>query len=840
MATKEYININNLRAVPEGSSSYKTAKAVYKGNTKIYRACKGSIVVWDVWRAALTGSMAKVNPSGGSVLNYLTASSYYTDYAGTNHNLGYSVSPTSIAANESSSQVTGSIVITQNTTGLQTQVSYTQEADSIKDVTLGSPSITSLSVGDVGADGSGTSVFVYWQRTKTTEYNSGKREEEIITGSCDATGISGTSYNSGYTSGGTIYGSDRGTVTGSRRYCYYITSVTFSIDGTSFTASFTKYVYQEANEVSSYYGTSTISISSSSSSITAASTDVTITVSGSRPYYSNYTSGASSQTSSSITVNLSSTYGTFSSTSVSGSGSVTLTIPYNSSTSSSRSITVTGKSAVDNTSKSITITQAKDSVSTSYGTPSITSLSVADLPASGGSTLVTVKWSQTKTVTSIATGPSSTTVTGTSSATSITGTANVSGTTVSGGYIYGVDRGTTTGDRRLSYTISKVGFSANGKSASISYSQQVYQQANTYSTYYSDYSLTLSSPSSSIDSAGNSVSISCNCTRKATKSYTSGSEEQATEGVRCSLSTNHGSIYPTSITGSGSATLTAGENTSSSRNVIVTANSSAGSLTKTLTITQSGVQYVFSSESGDSISVPYTGGYAYWDIISSRNGVTGMSLDSSNFSISGDASVTYSGIEESGEGTGYYQVTFNVGNNTSVTSQKVSTVTATQPGSGKKMSVQIYVATKPSAPAYDLTYTNTDIVTGSISTKFTFRIDNTYSTSKTISELYIVYWSGSQANISLVEDVISAWEMGNPPVQSMMVTGGKTWANYSNIIDTYMNANSGSKVIAAYGSVEFTRTEGISKDDFGSFVNNGVSGVILYRDSVNGYGYQEF
>lgn len=610
MATKEYININNLRAVPEGSSSYKTAKAVYKGNTKIYRACKGSIVVWDVWRAALTGSMAKVNPSGGSVLNYLTASSYYTDYAGTNHNLGYSVSPTSIAANKSSSQVTGSIVITQNTTGLQTQVSYTQEADSIKDVTLGSPSITSLSVGDVGADGSGTSVFVYWERTKTTEYNSGKKEEETITGSCDATGISGTSYNSGYTSGGTIYGSDRGTVTGSRRYCYYITSVTFSIDSTSFTASFTKYVYQEAN---------------------------------------------------------------------------------------------------------------------------------------------------------------------------------------------------------------------------------------TYSTYYSDYSLTLSSPSNSIDSAGNSISINCNCTRKATKSYTSGSEEQATEGVRCSLSTNHGSINPTSITGSGSATLTAGENTSSSRNVIVTATSSAGSLTKTLTIPQDGVSYVFSSESGDSISVPYTGGYAYWDIISSRNGVNGISLNSSNFSVSGDASVTYSGIEESGEGPGYYQVIFDVGNNTSVTSQKVSTVTATQPGSGKKMSIQIYVATKPSAPAYDLTYTNTDIVTGSISTKFTFRIDNTYSTSKTISKLYIVYWSGGQANISLVEDVISAWEMGNPPVQSMMVTsGGKTWANYSNIINTYMNANGGSKVIAAYGSVEFTRTEGISKDDFGSFADNGVAGVLLYRDSVNGYGYQEF
>lgn len=610
MATKEYININNLRAVPEGSSSYKTATAVYKGNTKIYRACKGSIVVWDVWRAVLTGSMAKVNPSGGSVLNYLTASSYYTDYAGTNHNLGYSVSPTSIAANKSSSQVTGSIVITQNTTGLQTQVSYTQKADSVKDITLGSPSITSLSVGDVGADGSGTSVFVYWERTKTTEYNSGKKEEETITGSCDATGISGTSYNSGYTSGGTIYGSDRGTVTGSRRYCYYITSVTFSIDGTSFTASFTKYVYQEAN---------------------------------------------------------------------------------------------------------------------------------------------------------------------------------------------------------------------------------------TYSTYYSDYSLTLSSPSSSIDSAGSSISINCNCTRKATKSYTSGSEEYTTEGVGCSLSTNHGSIDPTSITGNGRATLTAGENTSSSRNIIVTATSSAGSLTKTLTIPQDGVSYVFSSESGDSISVPYTGGYAYWDIISSRNGVNGISLNSSNFSVSGDASVTYSGIEESGEGPGYYQVIFNVGNNTSVTSQKVSTVTATQPGSGKKMSVQIYVATKPSAPAYDLTYTNTDIVTGSISTKFTFRIDNTYSTSKTINDLYIVYWSGSQANISLVEDVISAWEMGNPPVQSMMVTsGGKTWANYSNIIDTYMNANSGSKVIAAYGSVEFTRTEGISKDDFGSFADNGVAGVLLYRDSVNGYGYQEF
>lgn len=610
MATKEYININNLRAVPEGGSSYKTATAVYKGNTKVYRICKGSKIVWDVWRATLTGNMSIVGASGGNVLNYLTVSSYYTTYSGTNYNLDYTVSPTTIQANETLSSITGQVTITQNTTGLQTIIPYTQEANSI---------------------------------------------------------------------------------------------------------------------------------------------------------------------------------------------------------------------------------------TTSYGTPSITSLSVADLPASGGSTSVNVEWSQTKTTTSTATGSSSTTVTGTSTATSITGTANVSGTTVSDGYIYGVNRGTTTGDRRLSYTISKVGFSANGKSASISYSQQVYQQANTYSTYYSDYSLTLSSPSSSIDSVGNSISISCNCTRKATKSYTSGSEEQATEGVGCSLSTNYGSIYPTSITGSGSATLTAGENTSSSRNVIVTANSSAGSLTKTLTITQSGVQYVFSSESGDSISVPYTGGQAYWDIISSRNGVTGISLGSSNFSVSGDASASFSSIEESGEGPGYYQVTFNVGNNTSVTSQKVSTVTATQPGSGKKMSVQIYVATKPSAPAYDLTYTNTDIVTGSISTRFTFRIDNTYSTSKTINDLYIVYWSGGQANISLVEDVISAWEMGNPPVQSMMVTpGGKTWANYSNIINTYRNANGGSNVIAAYGSVEFTTIEGVAKDDFGSFADNGVAGVILYRDSVNGYGYQEF
>ena len=110
-----------------------------------------------------------------------------------------------------------------------------------------------------------------------------------------------------------------------------------------------------------------------------------------------------------------------------------------------------------------------------------------------------------------------------------------------------------------------------------------------------------------------------------------------------------------------------------------------------------------------------------------------------------------------------------------------------------------------------------------------------------LPHLYIVYWSGGQANISLVEDVISAWEMGNPPVQSMMVTSsGKTWANYSNIIDKYMNANSGSKVIAAYGSVEFTIVEGVAKDDFGSFVSDGVAGVLLYRDSVNNYGYLEF
>ena len=410
----------------------------------------------------------------------------------------------------------------------------------------------SVSYSDIGADGSAAVPTIidypcYWSYTSGDSIDLARSS---LTISYSKNWGGGSSYNNASidTSNGYVTADSLGTTAKSRKNVLD-SRITFAIN--SLSVSEIVYVYQAANAKTSVeYGTPSVSLTIedipasggtiSSGSVTYSQSQNQYYTSGAYEALSTVTSGGTVSYGSSVSAN---SLGT---TVKSRTKVGTLTV----------TVTLNGKSG---SGSADVYQEANAATSIIYGTPSV-SLSVSDIPASGGrvsSGTVTYSQSRTQNYTS-----------GSTSA--------LSALTSGGSVLYGtaVDAsslGTTVKNRASVGTLS-VTVTMNGKSGSDSVT--VYQQAN--SAIYGAVSVTATTPVS-IPASGGSSTISP--TASQTVSYTSGSTRAGSVSLSYAVKTSKTGF---SLSG---ATVTATQNTSTSdRNGFVVTVTATGEGSRSATI----------------------------------------------------------------------------------------------------------------------------------------------------------------------------------------------------------------------------------------------------------------
>jgi hypothetical protein len=123
-----YILINNIYGRGKTNSAPTIAKAIYKGNKKVYRITKGSKIVFDAWETTFQCSAFQVPASGGNVEDFAKVYSYGTDYNGEKHDMAYTFSQVVIPSNSGTTMITGTITVTQTATKETITVGYAQSA----------------------------------------------------------------------------------------------------------------------------------------------------------------------------------------------------------------------------------------------------------------------------------------------------------------------------------------------------------------------------------------------------------------------------------------------------------------------------------------------------------------------------------------------------------------------------------------------------------------------------------------------------------------------------------------------------------------------------------------
>lgn len=343
----EYIAVNELKA------SAKDAKEMRFEGQNIRIAWAEGKRVWDVWETILSASNFSV-PATATTLTktLLNLQSYGTDRLGAQHEMEYTISPTSISANTSTSSRTQSITIKQTKTDKSISVTATQAGRVAQSTTYGTPSVTSTSISTVSASGNVTRYLtVYWSQTKTTTYDNGTTSSTTVTGSSTATVISGSANNSSgaYISGGGVYVPSAGTTYyTSQRTAYTISQFNFTANGiSSGTVYRTVYVYQSANTRTTSYMNYYVGLTPNTKYVSSINGAITIKVTATKDKYLSYASGSSEYDGVVGTnANLSSSYGTFNDstqTSVTvANGSSATFYAYENSSANERNIYVSG------------------------------------------------------------------------------------------------------------------------------------------------------------------------------------------------------------------------------------------------------------------------------------------------------------------------------------------------------------------------------------------------------------------------------------------------------------------------------------------------------------------
>lgn len=356
--------------------------------------------------------------------------------------------------------------------------------------------------------------------------------------------------------------------------------------------------------------------------------------------------------------------------SISGTGT-SVTMGNNTSTST-RSGTVTLTQA--ETGKKLTLSCSQSAGYRTYSEITASGGSVSDIPASGGSR------------SSFSSMPSYSQTWGWNGSTTgggtITSGASISyGTAVSAGSL-----GTTVKSRTQVGTLTGT-LSLNGKTKSVSV--PVYQAANEFTGYtYGSWSVSLTASSYTIGNTGGSVTLYPSASRPIYANYTSGSNTRdGSDSATPSLSTNGTSGFSLSGT-----TLSASENTSTSRSIRVTA--SYGGASDYVDITQGGVSvyynYYFNwgnspgSQTSKSITHPALGKTEEVPFISYKKKVINGTETSDIYPVGASRNVpswTIVNIVDNGLSVKTYENTAE--------SSRSATVTVTQSESGKEITLII-------------------------------------------------------------------------------------------------------------------------------------------------------
>jgi hypothetical protein len=175
---------------------------------------------------------------------------------------------------------------------------------------------------------------------------------------------------------------------------------------------------------------------------------------------------------------------------------------------------------------------------------------------------------------------------------------------------------------RVAFTISYYSYEVLGETYYEFPSINVYQEENKitgqeWGTSSSDYSLSITSSVSSFTSKGGTSTISVQCQQRYRDVYTSDARGSwVWADATASISTTYGDLSKSSITGSGTATLTVGKDYGTGTTSVVTAK--IGNTSKSVSITQAKRVNTSTSYGEPSVvgtyqdtNIPAWGGYAY-------------------------------------------------------------------------------------------------------------------------------------------------------------------------------------------------------------------------------------
>lgn len=439
----DYNKLNGGGDSVKGLHFGETIQQAYLGGTLVFNRAQYSIEAFDV---LLTAS-GTTNLKDTALVD-----SIKTDRGGMQSVVGYTISPASIPANETSGELTGEYTVTQKVSGLSAKGKWTQGGDSVVGYTYSGLKVTSVSYAYVPAGGGFVVPVVAYSGTRTTVYASGKKVSATwgsnTTSLLSATGkalVTGASF---HTVGdlGKVYAPSLGTTLSDSRAVAQITSLSIkAVDGSTLSWTGTVTVYQAANAVTkTTYGAYTLTLSASAATVVALGGTVTLSVVCSQAATYTYTSGSSKDVTLNGVAALSTSRGSLSITSVTGSGSSILTIPEN--TGAARSVTVTAIAGDGTTQKTATVSQA----AVAYGFYSNT---LGAIGASGGS--LALQLISTRNGKDFAVGKSNVAVSGLSGASVSSVTAVSGGDTGEYSVIVDVPANTSTSSRDFTVTATQ-------------------------------------------------------------------------------------------------------------------------------------------------------------------------------------------------------------------------------------------------------------------------------------------------------------------------------------------------------------------------------------------------
>ena len=736
----------------------------YLGSSQVFNRALYSIEALDI----LIPAEGTADMKGTCLVD-----SFKTDRDGAVTEVDYTISPSSLDANDTDDEKTGFYTVTQNVSGLKTTGKYTQAAKVLLGYTYHGLKVTSVTYMYAPANGGFITPVVGYSGTRRAVYSNGDTVDEswgsntsVLLSATGKALVTGATFDSRIDIG-KVYAPDLGTTESDTRAVAQITALTIeAIDGSVLAWSGTVYAYQFENVKTTTYGTPTVT--ASYTDIGANGSAAVLTITWSQTKTDSYSSGADPvETSLSGTINNAATSGNRI-TSISGTRHLTGASLITTSGSASRgnitagsleytskvrtkayvvsvTVSINGKSAT----KSVTVYQAANVVSSYYTTPEITSVTAGDVGAGGAAASISVKYSQSLVTTSTA-NPSgkSSSVGGTTSPATVMGETVSNNGAKSGVKIVADSLGSTVKSRSVVYTVLSVSITANNKTGLWSGELDVYQAANSITKYErTSYTVNITAnPTSGVNSAGGTSVLTCNAIETLGYYYTSDPDNigsYKSHSMYGNLKTNLGTLSTSQIIGTGKqATLTLGENTGAARTatVTMTATSTVGQtdIVVSCTVKQNAVRYSFYSNTLAAIGA--SGGEMVLLIFSTRNDKA-FPITASNIAVSGITGTSVA-VSVADSTTGEYKVTVSgIGANTS-TSQRTFTVTATQPSSGETVT-------------WDATQAGASLIKGKVATILTAQFTNNSTYAGVSYSIYFdatdttYYTGGTISNVTI-------------------------------------------------------------------------------------------